>query len=83
MESREMIDPVLILPEAIYDDGALHQALGLTSTTLAAARRAGSLRYTRQGKRVLYRGAWVLSWLDAQAAPDRLQTTAGPEVDHA
>ena len=39
------------------DDGALRQALGLTP----AARRAGVLRFTRQGKRALYRGAWILA----------------------
>jgi hypothetical protein len=46
-----MIEPVLIAPEAIFDDGSLRQALGLTPATLAAARRAGLLRYTRKGKR--------------------------------
>jgi hypothetical protein len=64
-----MIEPVLIEPEAVYDDGALRQALGLTATTLSAARRAGRLRYTRQGKRTLYKGSWVLAWLDSESAP--------------
>ena len=66
-----MIDPVLIEPEALYDDGALRQALGLTPSTLAAARRSGELRYTRQGKRTLYKGAWVLAWLEADANTPR------------
>ena len=35
-----MIEPVRIEPEALYDDGALRQALGLTSANLAAARRS-------------------------------------------
>jgi hypothetical protein len=64
-----MIDPILIEPEALYDDGALRQALGLTATTLAHARRVGTLRFTRQGKRTLYKGAWVLAWLEANASP--------------
>ena len=34
-----MIEPVRIEPEALYDDGSLRQALGLTPATLAAARR--------------------------------------------
>jgi hypothetical protein len=73
-----MIEPVLILPEGIYDDGALQQTLGLTAATLANARRIGSLRYSRQGKRVLYRGAWVLSWLETQIAPgDSRPASAG------
>jgi hypothetical protein len=62
-----MIEPVLIEPEAIYDDGSLRQALGLTDSTLAAARRSGSLRFARQGKRVLYLGKWITSWLESQA----------------
>jgi hypothetical protein len=66
-----MIEPVLIESEALYDDGALRQSLGLTPATLAAARRAGTLRHTRQGKRTLYKGAWVLAWLESESAPAR------------
>jgi hypothetical protein len=62
-----MIEPVCIEPEALYDDGSLRQALGLTPATLAAARRAGSLRYTRTGKRIFYKGAWVSAWLETAA----------------
>jgi hypothetical protein len=64
-----MTDPVLIEPEALYDDRALRHALGLTAAVLAAARRSGALRSTRQGKRTLYRGAWVLDWLESSASP--------------
>jgi hypothetical protein len=63
-----MIEPVRIEPEALYDDGALRQAIGLTPSALAAARRTGALRYTRQGKRTLYLGAWILAWLESAAA---------------
>lgn len=73
-----MIEPVRIEPEALYDDGSLRQALGLTPATLAAARRAGSLRYTRQGKRTLYKGTWILAWLETAAtASEPRQTAAG------
>jgi hypothetical protein len=68
-----MIVPVLIEPEALYDDGALRQVLGLTPATLAAARRAGRLRYSRQGKRTLYKGAWISAWLESASTT----TTAG------
>lgn len=61
-----MTEPVLIDCEALYDDGALRQALGLTPGTLAAARRSGTLRHTRRGKRVFYKGAWILAWLGAE-----------------
>jgi hypothetical protein len=60
MESRVMIEPVLIEPDALYDDGALRQALGLTTASLAIGRRAGTLRYIRQGRRTFYKGAWIL-----------------------
>jgi len=62
-----MLHPVSINPNAIYDDGSLRQALGLTDATLAAARRNSSLRFTRQGKRTFYLGQWVLDWLETTA----------------
>jgi hypothetical protein len=62
-----MIEPVRIEPEAVYDDGALRQALGVTPATLAAARHAGALRYSRTGKRIFYKGAWVSEWLEQAA----------------
>jgi hypothetical protein len=59
-----MIEPVLIEPEALYDDSALRLTLGVTSATLANARRTGMLRYSRRGKRTLYKGSWILAWLE-------------------
>jgi hypothetical protein len=64
-----MIEPVLIEPEALYDDGALRQALGLTPAALAAARRSGRLRFTQQGKRTFYKGEWISKWLESESAP--------------
>ena len=77
-----MIEPVRIEPEALYDDGSLRQALGLTPATLAAARRARSLRYSRQGKRIFYKGAWVSDWLEtaAASAPEPRHEAAGREA---
>jgi len=57
---------VKIEPAEVFDDGALYLLLGLSPTTLARARRSGALRDTRQGKRVLYMGLWVLDWLASQ-----------------
>jgi hypothetical protein len=71
-----MIEPVSIEPEAVFDDGALYQALGLTPASLAAGRRAGTLRYTRQGKRILYLGKWILAWLESAAS---MPSEAAPE----
>jgi hypothetical protein len=59
--------PIVIDPAAIYHDGTLRLALDLPSATLARARREGRLRFTRQGGRVLYRGQWILDWLEADA----------------
>jgi hypothetical protein len=57
--------PVSIEPNQVYDDGALYLTLGLTPNTLATARRSGALRFTRQGKRTLYLGQWIVDWLAA------------------
>ena len=61
-----MIEPVTIEPEALYDDASLRQALGLTPSALAHGRRTGGLRYTRQGRRTLYKGVWILAWLESE-----------------
>lgn len=71
-----MIEPILIEPDALYDDGALRQALGLTPTALAGARRRGTLRHSRQGKRTLYKGAWVLAWLESESALQPMEASA-------
>ena len=65
-----MMTPVRIEPEALYDDGTLLQSIGITSSALAAARRSGALRFTRKGKRILYKGAWLLAWLEPLPADD-------------
>jgi hypothetical protein len=73
-----VIVPILIELEALCDDGALRQALGVTAATLSAARRGGTLRHVRKGHRILYKGAWVLAWIEvAAAANDR--GSRGPE----
>ena len=60
-----MQQQVSIAPDGVYDDGALFLALGLTPATLAQARRAGQLRFSRKGKRTLYLGRWILDWIKA------------------
>ncbi len=54
-------------PEAVYTDADLRLMLGLTSAALSRARRQGRLRYSRQGRRVLYRGQWIVDWLEHDA----------------
>jgi hypothetical protein len=75
-----MIEPVVIEPEALFDDGALRQVLGLTPATLATARRKGLLRFTRQGNRILYLGRWLLDWLEADAGPAAVPPCSGEAV---
>jgi hypothetical protein len=60
-----MTDGVALNPDAIYDDGALYVSFGLSAAALARARREGKLRYSRQGKRILYLGRWLIAWLEA------------------
>ncbi len=72
-----MIEPVVIEPDALYDDGALRQALGLTPAALADARRGGTLRHTRKGRRTFYKGEWILTWLESGAAPSPADRNGG------
>ncbi len=51
-------------PNAIYGEGDLVLGLGITQAALLKARRAGQLRFIRKGKRVLFRGQWLLDWVD-------------------
>jgi hypothetical protein len=62
-----MVSPVCIDPRAVYDDGAVVMALDIPSSVLARARREGRLRYSRQGRRTLYLGQWLLDWIEADA----------------
>jgi hypothetical protein len=54
-----MIEPIRIDRAAVYDHGSLRQSLGLSSASLAAARRTALPRFTSQGNRTLYKGT---SW---------------------
>lgn len=57
-----------ILPDGVYDDGALVLGLGVTHAALVQARRDGELRYTKKGRRVLYLGRWIIAWLEGSNA---------------
>ncbi|MHC4619734.1 MAG: hypothetical protein ACYTEQ_18465 [Planctomycetota bacterium] len=59
----------IVDPKAVYDNGDLLLGLGVTSSALAQARKAKQLRFARKGKRVLYRGQWVIDWLDSDSRP--------------
>ena len=63
-----MYSPPRIDPDAIYHNGDACLLLGLTSATLARARREHRLRFSRQGRAILYRGRWLLNWIESSAA---------------
>jgi hypothetical protein len=71
------LTPSHIHPDAVYQDGQVRLLLGLTGATLARARRGGGLRFTRQGRCILYRGAWLLSWLESAAGSSTGSTLNG------
>ncbi len=65
--------PPRIDPEAIYHNGDVGLLLGLTSATLARARRTKLLRYSRQGHAILYRGQWLVDWLELTASVEAVR----------
>ena len=63
--------PVKVDPDGIYGDGQLRLLLGLSAATLASARDAGGLRFSRKGRHLYYRGSDVLAWLfDSEGQAD-------------
>lgn len=58
-----------IEPDDIYDDAALVLTFGLTFAALARARRVEGLRHVRRCGRFLYRGQWLIEWLERSAEP--------------
>lgn len=63
-EIHPMSEPTRIDTEAFYSD-QLAAKVGLSPSAMARARKAGELRFTRRGGRVLYLGAWIYEWLTA------------------
>jgi len=59
--------------EAYYDQADIRRLLRISSRALGAAIRAGELRHTEIAGRRLYRGQWLIDWLEgtAQASSDR------------
>ena len=66
-----------VQPDAFYADEVLRDRLGFSESTMSRARKAGELRYAKRGHRILYRGDWLLKWLEADAAePSALEVSA-------
>jgi hypothetical protein len=71
-------DTLLIDPDRVYTEGAVALALDLPLATLARARREGRLRFSRQGRRVLYLGKWLLTWLEDDCKGRAMPNEAAP-----
>lgn len=69
-----MVEALTINPQGIYTDSTLVLGLGLTHAALAKARRSGELRFARKGRRALYRGTWILNWLDGEKHDETMET---------
>lgn len=55
-------------PETYYDERTL-RIMGLDGDLLESARDDGRLRYRLLGSSVVYKGQWVLDWLDLVEPP--------------
>jgi hypothetical protein len=76
-----LLEPIQIIPDALYTDEALRLVLGLAESAIGRARRDGSLRCARRGSRNFYLGRWIMDWL-TQAEASGSQTVdvvAAPE----
>jgi len=51
-------------PNTIYEEGAVALALDIPLATLLRARRERRLRFVRKGRRVFFRGQWLLDWFE-------------------
>lgn len=64
-----MVVAAKIERDSYYDDEALRRTFGLRRGAVERSRRGGTLRFTREGGRILYRGDWLEDWL-VGAAPE-------------
>lgn len=71
------VPALTIDPNAIYEEGAIALALGITLSALLAARHAGELQFVRRGRRVFITGKNLLAWLEPSSA---YPTTASPQA---
>jgi hypothetical protein len=67
---------MLILPDALYTERMVLRGLFLAPGALMMARRAGAVRHIKYGHTILYKGSWILEWLESMTVP---ATAAGCE----
>lgn len=61
-----MVAGTNIEPAKFYDPFAISNALGITEAEQKRARDNGELNFTRKGRRILYRGEWLIDWLQPE-----------------
>ena len=62
-----MLTGIEINPDAYYDLDALILNAGLRENAIVKARRSGELRSTKLGGDFLFRGQWIVDWLNSGA----------------
>lgn len=60
------MEPVAIeiRPNAYYVHEDVRELLGIGDATLKEACENGELRFTKKGRSRLYRGQWLIDWLE-------------------
>lgn len=53
-------------PEAVYCQSEICEALGITARRLGNAAVAGEVRFAALGSQRMFRGQWVLDWLEGR-----------------
>lgn len=53
-----------IEPGKFYDDFAVSRILGIRESVQKRARESNELKYTKKGPQILYRGQWLIDWLE-------------------
>lgn len=65
-------EPIAIDPDVFYDENTALLRLGIYPDVFSRERKAGRLRSVKVGsRRHLYRGAWIIDWLESTASPER------------
>lgn len=64
-----MVAGASIEPQKFYDDFAVFQILEIKESVQKRARDNSELKFTKKGSRILYRGQWLIDWLEPTEVP--------------
>lgn len=76
-----MIKPSHIDSEGWYDDQAIYECIYVGKRYMMRARKEGVLRHVRFGTWILYKGSWILDWLDTASQLELNRTVSGLQKD--